>query len=120
MNRDRGSGTVLMIGLVGVAAVLMAALLGLGGAVVARHRAGAAADLAALAAVDSGEGCAAAGRVAAANGARLAECDPAADGSVRVTVTVEAPGLHRTASASARAAPGPARTPTGREPPGTG
>ncbi len=75
-------------------------------AVVARHRAESAADLAALAAAaaigvadDSEAVCAAAGPIAEANGASLASCAPAidADGrtgsvTVRVTVLAHLPG----------------------------
>jgi secretion/DNA translocation related TadE-like protein len=99
-----------MLGLIGVAGLLMTLTLGLGAAVAARHRAAAAADLAALAAIDSREGCPAASRIALANGARLANCEIFADGSVKVTVMVEVPGLARDAQGKARAGPGPAQT----------
>ena len=87
-------------------------------AVVARHRAESAADLAALAAAaaigvadDSEAVCAAAGPIAEANGASLASCAPAIDadgrtGSVTIRATVRAHlplwGTVRT-SATARA-----------------
>ncbi|MGW6392366.1 Rv3654c family TadE-like protein [Streptomyces sp. NPDC055103] len=59
--------------------VVFGAVLALGQAVVARHRAGGAADLAALAAADralwgQAEACAAASRVAAAQGTELLRC----------------------------------------------
>ncbi|WSV44071.1 pilus assembly protein TadG-related protein [Streptomyces sp. NBC_01077] len=59
--------------------VVFGAVLALGQAVAARHRAGGAADLAALAAADralwgEAEACAAASRVAAAQGAELVGC----------------------------------------------
>lgn len=53
---ERGSGTVLMINLVVLAGLLIAVILSLEGAIVTRHRAGAAADLAALAAVSNSAG----------------------------------------------------------------
>ncbi|GAB3265335.1 Rv3654c family TadE-like protein [Kineosporia babensis] len=110
-DHDRGSGTVLMLGLAGVASMLMVVALGLGAAVTARHRAAAAADLAALAAIDSGEGCPAAGRIATANQAHLASCESAPDGTVVVSVTVKVAGLGQDARSSARAGPGPAQIP---------
>ncbi|MFB6439084.1 Rv3654c family TadE-like protein [Streptomyces sp. NPDC056411] len=83
------------------------ALLGLGQAVTARHRAGGAADLAALAAADRARqgparACATAGRVAAAQHTRLVRCalrGPVAD------VTVEAAGPPFTSRVRSRAGP---------------
>jgi secretion/DNA translocation related TadE-like protein len=77
----------------------------------AGHRAGAAADLAALAAAqalrDGSDPCAAATTVARANDARVAACEP--DGlEVRVTVEADTPrmvGLTWSVPASARAGP---------------
>ncbi|WP_269809950.1 Rv3654c family TadE-like protein [Kineosporia rhizophila] len=109
--RDRGSGTVLMLGLVGVAVVLAVTTLGVGAALAARHRAAAAADLAALAAIDSGRHCSGAAQIAAINGARLASCEFAADGSVAESVLVEVPGLAVDVFSEARAGPGPAQIP---------
>ena len=76
---ERGSGSVwllAMAALVTAAAVLAAAV---AGAVTVRHRAAAAADLAALAGAGtavsgSGDACAMAARVATANAARLTRC----------------------------------------------
>lgn len=89
-----------------------------GGAVASRHRATAAADLAALAAASSAargsaQPCDAAGRVAGAQRARLESCHLAGDGSVLVEVTVRVPGLvgllgARLGPARARARAGPA------------
>jgi secretion/DNA translocation related TadE-like protein len=96
--RDRGAGTVLAVGLVAVVLVLAAALAVLTQAATARHRAEAAADLAALAAADAllgradGDPCARAARTAAANGARLASCAPRAGAVVRVVVEVRPQG----------------------------
>ena len=113
---DRGSGTILVLSLVAVAALLMTVTLGLGAAIAARHRAAAAADLAALAAIDSAEGCPTAGRIALANGGRLISCDLRSDGSTLVTVSVEVPGLPQAVLGSARAGPGPAQMQSTAEP----
>ncbi|MCE0535986.1 hypothetical protein LWF15_10725 [Kineosporia rhizophila] len=100
-----------MLGLVGVAVVLAVTTLGVGAALAARHRAAAAADLAALAAIDSGRHCSGAAQIAAINGARLASCEFAADGSVAESVLVEVPGLAVDVFSEARAGPGPAQIP---------
>ncbi len=122
MSRDRGSGTVLVAALLVVVAGLASAVAALGHAVLARHRAEAAADLAALAAAGvlaepfggSPESsvvsspCRRADAVAIANGARLQRCDPVGDGSVTVQVTVPVAGvLARWGPASATARAGP-------------
>jgi hypothetical protein len=113
-DAERGSGTVLVLVLVILCGFLITVTLGLGTAILQRHRAGAAADLAALAAVDAGTGptdgapgdesaigpasgsddagsdllggCAEARRVALANDARLDDCRWLSDGSVLVRV----------------------------------
>jgi secretion/DNA translocation related TadE-like protein len=90
---ERGSATVWVLALAGVLAAVAVAVVLVAVAVVARHRAGAAADLAALAAAGhavTGDpaACAAAGEVARRNGAVLDSC-ALADGAVAsVTVTV--------------------------------
>ena len=101
LNDDRGSATVWAalsgVVLCGVVAVL----LGLGQVVSARHRAGGAADLSALAAADHAlEGgdraCAAARRVAEAQDARLVRCDVSgeiADVSAQVRLGPYAPAV---------------------------
>ncbi|MGQ4387454.1 Rv3654c family TadE-like protein [Streptomyces sp. SAS_270] len=76
---DRGSATVWVVGAIAVLCVVFGAVLAMGQAVVVRHRAAGAADLAALAAADhwaDGEAvaCARSGRVARAQGARLVRC----------------------------------------------
>ncbi|WP_018547958.1 Rv3654c family TadE-like protein [Streptomyces sp. LaPpAH-108] len=76
---DQGSATVWSLGAVAVLCVVFGAVLALGHAVVVRHRAAGAADLAALAAADHwAEGdvaaCARAEQVATAQGARLVRC----------------------------------------------
>ncbi|MFD5424522.1 Rv3654c family TadE-like protein [Streptomyces sp. NPDC127084] len=78
-GNDRGSATVWAAMAACAMCMVLAAVLVLGRAVIARHRAGAAADLAALAAADRAlEGirlaCAAAARVAAAQGTLLVRC----------------------------------------------
>jgi secretion/DNA translocation related TadE-like protein len=98
-----------VLALIGAASVLV------GAAVVARHRATAAADLAALAAAgravlgDAGA-CSVAREMAAANAAVLTDCALGGGGVAEVTVTVGVQlgrlGLH-TATASARAGPAP-------------
>lgn len=120
---DRGSGTVLVIGLVGVVVALTAVL----GLVAAAHRgrvvAQAGADLGALAAAGSlalppgfvraggpdVDPCALAAEAAARNGARVTECDarPAGDVVVRTAVTTPV----GTAVAAARAGPAHLRQP---------
>ncbi|MEU6535857.1 Rv3654c family TadE-like protein [Streptomyces sp. NPDC047000] len=76
---DRGSATVLGVGVIAGLCAVFGLVLLLGQAVVVRHRAAGGADLAALAAADHwAEGtvsaCARADRVARAQGARLVRC----------------------------------------------
>ena len=128
---ERGSATVLMLAVAGLAGFLIMVTLVTAGAIVARHRAGAIADLAALAAagapgpgsgalsLDGGafgpdggafdpDACARARRVAAANAGRLTGCRFPGDGSVVVDVELPVRGLPVPARGSARAGPGPA------------
>lgn len=91
---DRGAATVWTAFAACALCVVFGAVLALGQAVTARHRAGAAADLAALAAADralwgEADACAAAGRVAVAQGAALPRCrvrEDIADVTARVTL----------------------------------
>ncbi|MDU0314123.1 histidine kinase [Phycicoccus sp. M110.8] len=112
--RDRGSGTVLMVAVVALVFLLTVAGVAVASAVLAVHRARAAADLGALAGAvvlaqgeSSSSACGAARAVAARNGAVLLDCGAGADGSVVVRaatrVTLGLPGQPRAASASARA-----------------
>jgi secretion/DNA translocation related TadE-like protein len=101
-----------MISLVLLAGFLIVVILSLTAAIVTRHRAGATADLAALAAVSGSSGspdCAQAQRVTAANRGRLVACRPLGDGSI--LVQVESTGgswaLFGTGRGTARASPGP-------------
>jgi secretion/DNA translocation related TadE-like protein len=113
---DRGSASiwVLAAGLVLMAGGLAGAAVG--SACVARHQAGAAADLGALAAVPRvvegpGPACARAAEIVAANGARLLECRVAGF-EVTVTTAVAATSLPagpRLATATSRAGPTPVR-----------
>lgn len=116
---ERGSATVMVVAAVGVLALVLVAGLALGSAVVATHRARAAADLAALAvaqAVEQGvepaTACASGARLAARNGARPAGCVVAVDGSVTCRATTQPsfvlPGTSAdTTTATARAGPSP-------------
>jgi len=90
---DGGSGVVLVLGLVAVVLGIAMLVSGWGAATVARHRAEAAADLAALAAATPDlPDCARAADVAARSGAALVSCTVRGDGSVFVAVTVALPG----------------------------
>ncbi|MFM9372353.1 Rv3654c family TadE-like protein [Streptomyces sp. Da 82-17] len=94
---ERGSATVWVVMVAGALCVVFGAVLLLAQAVLARHRAGGAADLAALAAADRAlrgraEACAGAERVAAAQGAEVVRC--AVRGEIAdVTVRVRAGGF---------------------------
>ncbi|WP_330174412.1 pilus assembly protein TadG-related protein [Streptomyces sp. NBC_01498] len=79
MNRDRGSATVWAAMAATALCVVFATILALGQAVAARHRAGAAADLAALAAAGYAlrgpeAACARAAEIAGAQDARVVRC----------------------------------------------
>lgn len=110
---DAGSGTVWTLAAAMVVLVVAVAVVGVGGAVVARHRAGSAADLAALAAAGraapgASGACELAARVVAADGGRLRACT-VSGAVVEVTVAVEATVLgHRLGTAVGRARAGPA------------
>jgi secretion/DNA translocation related TadE-like protein len=110
--RDGGSGSVVVVGACAALLSLLLVVLALASAVVARHRAEAAADLAALAGADvavgraTGDPCARAAAVLHAQGAAAGVCAVAADGSVTVTALVPAAGaagLLGPARATARA-----------------
>ncbi|MFF9338918.1 Rv3654c family TadE-like protein [Streptomyces sp. NPDC014773] len=117
---DRGAASVWTAFAACALCVLFGAVLALGQAVTARHRAGGAADLAALAAADralwgEAEACAAAGRVAAAQGAELVRCGVTgaeAEVTARVVRGAWAPTVR------ARAGPGPLGPPPARAPVG--
>ena len=91
MGRDRGSATVWLAGLAALIVLMALAALLQGSAVIARHRAASAADLAALAAalrVPDGAvaACAAASEIALRNGGSLTRCAVSGD-DVEVEVT---------------------------------
>lgn len=107
MSRDRGSATVWATLVATVLGAVFGGVLLLGQAVVARHRAAAAADLAGLAAAASWAhgpeaACATAGRVARAQGAVLSGCRVEGE-AVEVTARVAAGAF--TPSIRARAGP---------------
>lgn len=109
---DRGSATVLLCAALAVLVLAAATVAALGRAVALRHAAGAAADLAALAAVDGGTAgapsCPAAYRTAAAAGAVLVRCEVHGS-TARVAVRLRAevaPGW--SASVDATSLSGPA------------
>ena len=118
-EREGGAATVLVVAAAGLFLVVYVAGLALASAVVATHRARAAADLAALAgaqAIQAGAGhqaaCAAAVRVTERNGARSTGCSAGEDGVVSCRATTSPaftlPGLPRqTTTATARAGPSP-------------
>jgi secretion/DNA translocation related TadE-like protein len=110
-RRERGSATLFAVAVIGLLALVGAAL-GVVAALVHAHRvAQSAADLAALAGaqalVRGADGCAAATTIATANGATLDRCTPTAT-DVTVQVTVTGPhwlAQHHDLSAQARAGP---------------
>lgn len=114
-QRDRGSATVWALAALTCLCVVCGAFLAMGQAMVTRHRAAGAADLAALAAADhAGAGrqpaCASAAEVARAQGARLLRCE--VQGEVSDVTAASGSGFFR-AEARARAGPaGPAGAPT--------
>jgi secretion/DNA translocation related TadE-like protein len=120
---DRGSGTVWMLALIGLTWAVAAMAMTVGGVRAARHRAYAAADLAALAAAShaadgSGSACRLAARIARGSGGRLRRCT--LHGRISEVVVVSAlrdvPAVGRlVATAHARA--GPARMPGRCDPP---
>lgn len=92
---EEGSGTLLVIGAVALVLAVGLVTMVLGGALHARTRAAAAADLAALAGASaalasSDQACEEAAQVAAANGARLTACDVSGV-SVRVRAATPIP-----------------------------
>ena len=119
---ERGSATVLALGVVGAVLVLLAGGVAVGGAVRAAHQAQASADLASLAAAVALQqgaapeaACRRAAEMAGANGADVRACSPAADESISVRVSVDLPdplgGLPGSATATARAGPAAVRRP---------
>ena len=110
---ERGSGTVLVLGVIGVLLALAVGVVALIQAQAAAGRARLAADLAALGGATAlnsitapADPCAVAGGVARANGAALSSCAVTGeDVVVEVGVRVQVLGVGRTATAAARAGP---------------
>ena len=93
---ERGSGTVLVAGVVLVLMAVTTALLVIGGYILAADRARGAADLVAVSAAaeqsDGGDGCRVAARLAQRNGVGLVRCVVAGDSlDFVVSVTVRQP-----------------------------
>jgi secretion/DNA translocation related TadE-like protein len=113
---ERGSASVLMIGMMGIVVALSSAALLIGGYATGYHRARAAADLSALSGAaafqQGGDACAKVGQTARQNGARVDRCDVVGDAidfvvTVRVSVAARTrvPQLPRTVAAEAHAGP---------------
>ncbi|MET9899842.1 Rv3654c family TadE-like protein [Streptomyces sp. NPDC006446] len=110
---DRGSATVWTVGAIAVLCAVFGAVLAMGQAVVVRHRAAGAADLAALAAADrwsdgGAVACARADRVARAQSARLVRC--AVEGEISDVTAASGKGPF---TAEVRSRAGPAGGPAG-------
>ncbi len=111
-SRERGSGSVYVLGLIAIVVLLGMTGVSLGAGLVARHRAAAAADLSALSAAAhvlerGGAACETAAHVASAQGARLTSCR-LAGAIASVTVQVSLPGpLSRLGPATGQARAGP-------------
>lgn len=113
---DRGSGTVVAVGLIGLVASLLVVAVLLAAAVLAVHRARGAADLAAIGAArtvllggDQGRACREAAALVEANNADMESCSVRGD-DVSVEASVPLPAALRTlghSRAHARAKAGP-------------
>ncbi|TLP71824.1 Rv3654c family TadE-like protein [Nesterenkonia sphaerica] len=94
LHSERGSGTIVALGVIASLMVVMALVVVLGAAAAAKAQAHRASDLAALAAADTARGlnvgdpCTVAEQVAARNSAVLAECVVGGEFPTEVTVTV--------------------------------
>lgn len=107
-ENQRGSVTLLAVGLMSTLLVFSLVAAGFAGLVAMQHRAAAAADLAALAAAESpGRACDIASDVAADNHAQLSECEVAGVVvTLEVRIRAEAPfGFRPTIRSRARAGP---------------
>lgn len=111
-DRENGSGTILILGVIAAVLLLAVGIAALGAAQNARGAAQAAADLGALAGAtalrDGFDPCGTAGMAVAHNGSELASCDVVGGGVVRVVATRVANGpggMLGEARASARAGP---------------
>jgi len=107
-RRENGSATLYVLSLVVLLVAGTAGVAAFAGLATAKHRAAAAADLAALAAAAApGEGCSVAAVTARRNGARLTTCRrQGRDVTVTVALVAHAPlGLRPTITVMARAGP---------------
>ncbi|MFJ2113157.1 MULTISPECIES: Rv3654c family TadE-like protein [unclassified Streptomyces] len=119
MTRDRGSATVWVALAAAAMCAVFAVVLAMGQAVVVRHRAGAAADLAALAAADHAllgpaAACGRAAGVAAAQGAEVVRCalsGQIADVTARVAFGPYTPTVRARAGPWSEQAPEPVPPP---------
>lgn len=113
-QRERGSATIWVLAMSMVVLLVGGGAILIGVAIVARHQAGAAADLAALAAAGArleGEdrACSRAAEIAGRNGAALEDCSLDQDGMAEVSVLIEVRiGAMPTGAATAQARAGPA------------
>lgn len=122
---DRGLATVWVAMTTATLCAVFAVVLALGQVVAVRHRAGGAADLAALAAADRalqgpGAACGAAGKVAAAQGAVVVRCavrGEIADVTARVSFGPYAPAVRSRAGPPAAAPGSPGPLPPTQPPP---
>lgn len=116
LRDDLGAGTVTVLAAVGTTLVLLVGALGLGTAAVSAARAGAAADLAALAAADAFRGlhlsdpCALAEQTSTRHGASLTQCELQVGGTALVSVSLPT-SLPWPAEGTARAGPPPVSPP---------
>ena len=113
---EHGVATVMMVGVLAVMMLLSGAAMIVAGYELGYRRARAAADLAALSAASTfaqgGDGCAQARRTAAANGAKVTNCEQIGDivdfvftVKVSLTATVRVAGLPGSIRAEAHAGP---------------
>jgi secretion/DNA translocation related TadE-like protein len=118
MRSERGSASLLMVGIIGVVVILSGAALLMAGYAVGYHRARAAADLSALSAAaayrQGRDACAQARQTARRNLAHVDRCDLVGDAidfvvTIRVSVVARTriPQLPRTVIAEAHAGPVP-------------
>jgi secretion/DNA translocation related TadE-like protein len=116
VRAERGSASILMIGIIAVVVALSSAALVIAGYATGYHRARAAADLSALSAAaafqQGRDACAQARQTARQNGARLNRCDLVGDAidfvitvGVSVVARTRIPQLPRMVTAEAHAGP---------------
>jgi secretion/DNA translocation related TadE-like protein len=112
-DRERGSGTVLALGLAVLVILAAVVVVVLAQSAASAFRAAAAADLAALAAADAARGliagdpCSVAADVARRNGAKVLSCAEGSGSTVQVRTELELPTPLGRATGLARAGPPP-------------